>query len=40
MAIFYAKTLFNKKITFFQGNTSKYNSFNPNTEQDQYYNWL
>ncbi len=31
MAIFYAETLFNKKITSFQGYTSIYNSSNPNT---------
>jgi hypothetical protein len=31
MAIFYAETLFNKKITSFQGNTLIYNSSNRNT---------
>jgi hypothetical protein len=31
MTIFYAETLFNKKITSFQGNTSIYNLSNPNT---------
>ena len=31
MEIFYAATLFNKKITSFQGYTSIYNSSNPNT---------
>ena len=31
MAILYAETLFNKKITSFQGYTSVYNSSNPNT---------